>query len=322
VTIDAVILVPFNNHLNTSQSQLQYNLTYTVNYENAGSLNLTGVKATFVLPSGATFLGPSPQWSTSDGTTYMDTIGSLNSGASGSVQFLIQTPPLPVGSTFDLTVSIADDGTHGPDAFPQYQTATATYVIAPATWMTPSPFTPTPTVTGTITPVAGTPTPGGSIVIQPGQAAFLPSSDGTIELAVPPGATNTEIVLIWSPAPIPNLGPTRTAFYAFDLTVQIIVQQQNAQRNAQAASAYTFSEPIIITAHYNSWPKAQAEESSLEIDQQAADGTWQRLSGAVDTTSQVVSASTISTGRFVVNGSALTNHVYLPIVSAGATQGW
>jgi uncharacterized repeat protein (TIGR01451 family) len=100
---------------------------YTINYSNVGLADSTGVVLTEFLPVGSTFnaAASTPGGGALGTTAFTFTVGSLPAGASGSVVFAVNVPvPVPAGlTTLTNTVNIADDGTHGPDANPDNNSA-------------------------------------------------------------------------------------------------------------------------------------------------------------------------------------------------------
>jgi len=106
------------------------NLIYTLNYDNIGNQNATGVVITETVHDDTTFstTGSSVGWSCSNGdiagTTCSFDVGNFNVGATGSITFAVLVDnPLPSGvDTITNTVSIADDGTNGVDQNPANNT--------------------------------------------------------------------------------------------------------------------------------------------------------------------------------------------------------
>ena len=105
-------------------------VAYTLNYENVGNRDATGVVLTDTVPANSTF---NPGASTAGwvcvpgnaaGATCTLAIGNLAIGASGSATFAVTvSDPVPDGvSEIDNTASIADDGASGPDASPANNT--------------------------------------------------------------------------------------------------------------------------------------------------------------------------------------------------------
>ena len=96
-------------------------VVYSLNYSNSGSQGATGVVITETLPANTTFNAASstPGWvETSPGSgVYQFAVGSLASGAAGSVNFAVTVDsPVPAGFTLvSNNASIADDGANGPD---------------------------------------------------------------------------------------------------------------------------------------------------------------------------------------------------------------
>ncbi|MEM7053203.1 MAG: isopeptide-forming domain-containing fimbrial protein [Pseudomonadota bacterium] len=101
-------------------------VVYTLSYENVGTQNATGVAITDVVPPNSTFVAGSSTvgWScTPDdtaGSSCVFSLGTVNVGDSGIVQFAVQlNDPLPLDfDSLPNTASIADDGTNGPDPTP------------------------------------------------------------------------------------------------------------------------------------------------------------------------------------------------------------
>ena len=113
-------------------------VTYTINFGNDGSQDATGVVITETLPPGSTFnaAGSTLGWTeTAPGSgIYEFNVGSLASGATSSLTFsVIVDNPLAAGID-DLVnnVSIADDGTNGPDEDPTDNSDSDTDTIAAA----------------------------------------------------------------------------------------------------------------------------------------------------------------------------------------------
>ncbi len=101
-------------------------ITYTIDYSNVGSQDATGVVLTDVVPDNTTFNPGSstPGWScvpdNNDGSTCTFSIGDLDVGDSGSVDFVVDTDAVFPGGVNDVTnnVTISDDGTNGTDENP------------------------------------------------------------------------------------------------------------------------------------------------------------------------------------------------------------
>ncbi|MEM7350716.1 MAG: isopeptide-forming domain-containing fimbrial protein [Acidobacteriota bacterium] len=112
-------------------------VVYAINYENVGTQNASGVVLTETVPANSTS-GTNPAWEVSPlgsgiacegqpaGTVCVQAIGALDVGASGIASFeLVVDDPLPAGvEEISNTVTIADDGTGGPDQNPDNNTAT------------------------------------------------------------------------------------------------------------------------------------------------------------------------------------------------------
>ena len=113
-------------------------VTYTINYGNNGTQGATGVVITETLPPGSTFnaAGSTAGWTeTAPGSgVYEFNVGALISGATGSITFsVIVDDPLAAGiDQLVNNVSIADDGTNGPDEDPSDNTDTDTDTISAA----------------------------------------------------------------------------------------------------------------------------------------------------------------------------------------------
>ncbi|MEZ5145347.1 MAG: SdrD B-like domain-containing protein [Acidimicrobiales bacterium] len=109
-------------------------VAYTLSYANTGNQGATGVVLTETVPANSTFNAgaSSAGWSCANGsaagTTCTLTVGSLAAGASGSRTFAVTAvSPLPAGVTqLSNTVSVADDGTNGPDPTPGNNTGSDT----------------------------------------------------------------------------------------------------------------------------------------------------------------------------------------------------
>ena len=63
-------------------------ITYTLYYTNAGDIPATGVELTAQRPEGTTYVGQ--EWVPNGGGDYHYTVGTVDTGASGSVQFVVQ----------------------------------------------------------------------------------------------------------------------------------------------------------------------------------------------------------------------------------------
>jgi len=97
-------------------------LTYTLTYTNVGNQGATGVILTETVPAHTTYTGSG--WTcipdNNAGSVCTFTVGTLNAGASGSVDFVLTVVnPVPLGVTqIANTAVIGDDGTNGPDPTP------------------------------------------------------------------------------------------------------------------------------------------------------------------------------------------------------------
>jgi len=99
-------------------------VTYTLNYANHGDVPATGVVLTATRPAYTDYRGSG--WSTTGGTVYTRSLGTLGVGASGSVQFVVSiqaadggggSQVLPSGLTqLYPTFSIGDDHSFGLDS--------------------------------------------------------------------------------------------------------------------------------------------------------------------------------------------------------------
>ena len=96
-------------------------ITYTVYYTNTGTRAATNVILTETLPVRTGFIGYG--WSWLGGSTYVQNVGTVNAGASGSRLFVVQVDPtVPAGVTSIVnTVCTSDDGTNGRDPTTQQQ---------------------------------------------------------------------------------------------------------------------------------------------------------------------------------------------------------
>src|SRR5207249_4218650 len=75
------------------------NITYTINYSNAGNANATGVFITDTIPANTSFVSATGGGTQAAGVVTWN-IGALATGASASVQLVVQvSPALPSGST-------------------------------------------------------------------------------------------------------------------------------------------------------------------------------------------------------------------------------
>ena len=113
-------------------------IIYTINYSNTGTQGATGVVLTELLPANTSYSGGG--WTFVSGSTYMQSIGALPAGSSGSVQFIVlSSSQLPAGVvSLTNTVTISDDAANGADLGPATNTATVYTPIfaAPDMWVT------------------------------------------------------------------------------------------------------------------------------------------------------------------------------------------
>ncbi|MCB9436685.1 MAG: DUF11 domain-containing protein [Anaerolineales bacterium] len=103
-------------------------ITYTLSYQNVGTIGATGVVITETVPANSTFnaAGSLPTvWSCADGspagTPCTVNVGAVPAGTGGSVTFAVLVDPAPMPNGLDLinnTGCIADDGASGPDPNP------------------------------------------------------------------------------------------------------------------------------------------------------------------------------------------------------------
>ena len=103
-------------------------LTYTFNYNNAGTQGATGVSITDMLPSGTSFdPALNPGWTFDSGTGVLTfAVGNVNAGSNGTATLVLKVgSELPQGMTsLTNTASIADDGANGADLTPGNNTST------------------------------------------------------------------------------------------------------------------------------------------------------------------------------------------------------
>ncbi len=97
-------------------------ITYTLHYTNAGDIPAEGVVLTATLPEGTRHIDAGQGWNdVGGGYYYTHTLGMVDSGASGSIQFVVQVLTtadgrLPSGLTsLESTFVIADNGQNGPE---------------------------------------------------------------------------------------------------------------------------------------------------------------------------------------------------------------
>ena len=108
-------------------------LVHAIRYDNVGDQDATGVVVRETVPAATTFVAPSSLptvWSCPDGsiggTVCTVTIGNLAAGAGGALTFGVRiADPVPPGTTQIVdTITIADDGSNGPDPTPGNNTDT------------------------------------------------------------------------------------------------------------------------------------------------------------------------------------------------------
>lgn len=116
---------------NLTQVGAGQTITYTIGYSNVGTQGATGVVLTDTLPANLTFSSAAnPGWSQSGSTLTYTVPGTVAAGASSSVTLkLTVATSAAVGDTVTNTVSIADDGTNGPDTNPSNNSATDTDTV-------------------------------------------------------------------------------------------------------------------------------------------------------------------------------------------------
>jgi uncharacterized repeat protein (TIGR01451 family) len=115
-------------------------IDYTITYRNDGTQAATGVVITETVPPHTTFAaGPGASgWSCTDGapagTACSLVVGDLPVGAEGVATFgVVVDPGLPISvASIENTVSVADDGSGGPDANPSDNTFTLSRPVGAA----------------------------------------------------------------------------------------------------------------------------------------------------------------------------------------------
>ena len=95
-------------------------LTYTVQFQNNGNQDATGVAVTDTLPAGVTFVSCSNTCDSTNAPVIVWNVGNLGAGQAASYQLVVTVnSPVPVTTLhFVNNVAIADDGTNGPDPTP------------------------------------------------------------------------------------------------------------------------------------------------------------------------------------------------------------
>jgi uncharacterized repeat protein (TIGR01451 family)/fimbrial isopeptide formation D2 family protein len=110
--------------------------TYTIFLTNTGTYTATGVVITETVPLNTSCAGGSVAWVAQGGGIYAYALPSpLGIGQGTSLTFVVtvDSAPLPAGAnTIDDTVSVGDDGAHGPDATPANNSATDIDTLAAA----------------------------------------------------------------------------------------------------------------------------------------------------------------------------------------------
>jgi uncharacterized repeat protein (TIGR01451 family)/fimbrial isopeptide formation D2 family protein len=99
-------------------------IDYTITVTNIGDQTATGVVATDTMPAGTSFVSCTDACNSSAAPTVVWTSASLASGASVVHHLLLAIDdPIAIGiTTFDNTVTVADDGTNGVDPTPANNT--------------------------------------------------------------------------------------------------------------------------------------------------------------------------------------------------------
>lgn len=98
-------------------------ITYTITYSNIGTQDATGVVLTEILNG---WVGVGGGWNSAGPNTYTKNIGAVPAGGSGAVYLMvIVSDHIPAGvTTVTNQVTIADDGSNGPDGDMSNNTAT------------------------------------------------------------------------------------------------------------------------------------------------------------------------------------------------------
>ena len=139
-------------------------VTYTLSYANAGPQGATNATLTFTPPAGTTFsLADNPGWADAGDGTFSRNVGALRPDGSddGSVDVAVAVDATHPAGRHDLVaaVSLADDGTNGPEANTANNAATE-----------PTPLNAAPDVTVALSaenptnPAGGPATAGGPLV--------------------------------------------------------------------------------------------------------------------------------------------------------------
>ena len=128
-------------------------ITYTVRYTNTGGGDATNVIITDTVPISTTFAGPSGTWNCTtcivEGSVYTYSVGTLNAGTSGSVQFVVVVAnPLPSNITQVVNTAVIADGnlhTATSSRTVSISLLTSSNVFLPFIVRAPASPTPTPT---------------------------------------------------------------------------------------------------------------------------------------------------------------------------------
>lgn len=107
-------------------------LTYTITISNVGTQPAAGVTITDSLPIGTTFVAASDGGSVSSGLVTWPTFNlSVRVSVTRSVTIQVNSPPPAGVNAITNTVTVADDGSYGPDPTPGNNTAIDTDTIVP-----------------------------------------------------------------------------------------------------------------------------------------------------------------------------------------------
>jgi uncharacterized repeat protein (TIGR01451 family) len=330
-----------------------YNVTYTITYQNAGDANLSGVTLGATVPSGTYLLGPTAVWSSgSDGVTLTGQLGSLPAGTTTTTQLLLRTGLMNVGDTFSTTFTFpgalegrvdtnAVDNTYldtltiGDTAATATRTptvtSTATATLRPG--QTPQP---TATHTATTTPTPTQTPQATSVPVAPEIPSVLTNSNASVVVVVPPGAIETEGMLVYKPELTATATPTFTptvavggtprpvtnsyrALQSFTLEYEQVTR--NTARDRRTGQSTRFLSPVIITMTYDDAVLAGGNALSLEIALRNADGSYTPLASTVDTTTHTVSAAATETGAYSLIIKRLSYRSPLPFLNQ-RLAGW
>ena len=100
-------------------------MTYTITFSNSGSIPVSGVVVTEVVPANTTFVGPAG-WALVGGVRRWNVGGTIPVGSGGSLTFIVQVNSTVAAGTDNITntVTIGDDGLFGADLNPLDNTFT------------------------------------------------------------------------------------------------------------------------------------------------------------------------------------------------------